>query len=220
MQVNLLEFWPKILEATWETLVMVGVSLVFAIIIGLPLGIALVVTRNNGILPNAPVFNVLNGIVNLFRSIPFIILLVVILPFTRFIVGSSIGTAAAIVPLVFFSGPFIARLVETSLLEIDEGVVEASEAMGATPSQIIFRVFLPEAFSSLILNITVATIGLVGASAMAGTVGGGGLGDLAISYGYQRFETDIMIATVVLLVVIVQIIQTLGNYFSRVVRRR
>ncbi|MCD5322117.1 MULTISPECIES: methionine ABC transporter permease [Pontibacillus] len=220
MQVELATFWPKILEATQETVVMVGIALLFAVVIGLPLGISLVVTRKNGLLENGPLFTVLNGVVNFFRSIPFIILLVAILPITRFIVGTSIGTAAAVVPLVFFSAPYIARLVESSLLEVNPGVVEAAESMGATPWQIILRVFLPEALSSLVLNITIATIGLVGASAMAGFVGGGGLGDLAIAYGYQRFETNVMIITVILLVIIVQTVQTLGNYVSKAVRRR
>lgn len=219
MQFDLSTFWPKILEATNETLLMVGISLVFATLIGLPLGVALVVTRPNGLLQNGPLFKVINGIVNFFRSIPFIILLVAILPLTRLIVGTSIGTAAAVVPLVLFSGPFIARLVESSLLEVEPGVVEATEAMGATPWQIVFRVLIPEALSSLVLNITIAAIGLVGASAMAGFVGGGGLGDLAIAYGYQRFETEVMIITVVLLVVIVQVIQTVGNQLSRKIRR-
>jgi len=219
MQVDLLTFWPKILEATNETLIMVSIALVFASLIGIPLGVALVTTRPNGLLQNGPVFKILNAIVNFFRSIPFIILLVAILPFTRLIVGTSIGTAAAVVPLVLFSGPFIARLVESSLLEVEPGVVEATEAMGATPWQIVFRVLIPEALSSLVLNITIAAIGLVGASAMAGFVGGGGLGDLAIAYGYQRFETEVMIITVLLLVVIVQVIQTVGNLLSRKIRR-
>ncbi|WP_277674563.1 methionine ABC transporter permease [Piscibacillus halophilus] len=219
MDVSVLELWPRIVEATNETILMVGISLLLACLIGIPLGIALVVTRENGLMESGPVFNVLNVIVNIFRSIPFIILLVAILPITRFIVGTSIGTAAAVVPLVFFSAPFVARLVESSLLEVSKGVVEAAQAMGATNWQIIFRVLLPEALSSIALNLTIATIGLVGASAMAGFVGGGGLGDLAISYGYQRFETDIMIATVVLLVVIVQIVQMIGNYLSKKLRR-
>ncbi|MGP4076806.1 methionine ABC transporter permease [Halobacillus sp. K22] len=220
MQVNLMDFWPRILEATNQTLLMVGISLLAATLIGLPLGIALVVTRDGGLLESKPIFNALSSVVNFFRSIPFIILLVAILPITRFIVGSSIGTAAAVVPLVIFSAPYIARLVESSLLEVKSGVIEAAEAMGASPWQIIARVYLPEALSSIVLNLTIATIGLVGASAMAGFVGGGGLGDLAISYGYQRFETDIMIATVLLLVVIVQITQTVGNFVSKKIRRQ
>ncbi|SEH49312.1 D-methionine transport system permease protein [Halobacillus karajensis] len=220
MQVNLMEFWPRIWEATYQTLLMVGISLFAATLIGLPLGIILVVTRHGGLLENKPFFNGFSTVVNFFRSIPFIILLVAILPFTRLIVGSSIGTAAAVVPLVIFSAPYIARLVESSLLEVKPGVIEAAESMGATPWQIVRRVYIPEALSSIILNLTIATIGLVGASAMAGFVGGGGLGDLAISYGYQRFETDIMIATVLLLVFIVQITQTVGNFASKKIRRQ
>ncbi|MFC4558350.1 methionine ABC transporter permease [Virgibacillus kekensis] len=220
MQVNLMEFWPRIWEATYQTLVMVGISLVAAALIGLPLGILLVVTRKGGLLENMPVFNGFSTVVNFFRSIPFIILLVAILPFTRLIVGTSIGTAAAVVPLVIFSAPYISRLVESSLLEVKPGVIEAAEAMGATPWQIIWRVYIPEGLSSITLNLTIATIGLVGASAMAGFVGGGGLGDLAIAYGYQRFETDIMIVTVLLLVLIVQLTQTIGNFLSKKVRRQ
>lgn len=219
MDVSVLDLLPRIIEATNETLLMVFISLALACLIGIPLGVALVVTRGQGLMENGAVFNVLNVIVNIFRSIPFIILLVAILPITRFIVGTSIGTAAAVVPLVFFAAPFVARLVESSLLEVNKGVVEAAQAMGASNWQIIFRVLLPEALSSITLNLTIATIGLVGASAMAGFVGGGGLGDLAISYGYQRFETDIMIATVVLLVVLVQIVQMIGNYLSKKLRR-
>ncbi|MGP4071145.1 methionine ABC transporter permease [Piscibacillus sp. B03] len=219
MDVNIVEMMPRIIEATNETLLMVFISLALACLIGIPLGVALVATREHGLMENGAIFNVLNVIVNIFRSIPFIILLVAILPITRFIVGTSIGTAAAVVPLVFFAAPFVARLVESSLLEVNNGVVEAAQAMGASNWQIIFRVLLPEALSSITLNLTIATIGLVGASAMAGFVGGGGLGDLAISYGYQRFETDIMIATVVLLVVLVQIVQMIGNYLSKKLRR-
>jgi len=220
MDIDLMTFWPRIVEATIETIQMVGFSLLFSLIIGLPLGVVLVVTRPGNLIGNKAFFTVLNGIINLLRSIPFIILLVAILPFTRIVVGTSIGTAAATVPLVVYAAPYIARLVESSLLEVSPGVIEAAEAMGATPRQIILRVLVPEAFSSLILNITIATVGLIGASAMAGFVGGGGLGDLAIAYGYQRFETDIMIVTVLLLVIIVQLVQTFGNKFSKSVRRR
>ncbi|MCP8615848.1 methionine ABC transporter permease [Salirhabdus salicampi] len=219
MEVDLIQFAPRIWEATVETLQMVSIALALASLIGFPLGIALVVTKANGLMENRAVFTVLNAIINIFRSIPFIILLVAILPVTRLIVGTSIGTAAAVVPLVFFTGPYIARLVESSLHDVNKGVIEAATAMGATNWQIIWRVYLPEALSSIALNITIATIGLVGASAMAGFVGGGGLGDLAISYGYQRFETNVMITTVVLLVVIVQIVQTIGNYLSKRLRR-
>jgi D-methionine transport system permease protein len=210
----------QIIEALIETIQMVGFSLFFSALLGLPLGILLYVTRKGQILENIPVFTVLNGIINIFRSIPFIILLVAIIPLTRLIVGTSIGTAAAIVPLVFYAGPYIARLVESSLLEIDEGVLEAAKAMGATPWQTIWRFLLPEALSSLVVNFTIATIGLIGASAMAGTVGGGGIGDLAITYGYQRFDTVTMIITVVILIIMVQGLQSLGNSLSKKIRRR
>ncbi|MDR4888310.1 methionine ABC transporter permease [Fredinandcohnia sp. QZ13] len=210
----------QIIEALIETIQMVAFSFIFSIILGLPLGILLFVTRKGQILENQPVFTVVNAIINIFRSIPFIILLVAIIPITRLIVGTSIGTAAAIVPLVFYAGPYIARLVESSLLEVDEGVLEAANAMGATPFQTIFRFLLPEALSSLVVNFTIATIGLIGASAMAGTVGGGGIGDLAITYGYQRFDTTTMIITVVILIVMVQGLQSFGNILSKKIRRR
>ncbi|OIN66859.1 methionine ABC transporter permease [Exiguobacterium sp. KRL4] len=215
MLVNYTDIWTAFLQ----TLTMVGLSLLFSTLIGLPLGILLVVTRKGALLEQIPFFNVLSGIVNIFRSVPFIILLVAIIPLTRLIVGSSIGTQAAIVPLVFYAAPYIARLIESSLLEVSTGVLEAAEAMGATPLQTIFRFLLPEALSSLVLNLTIATIGLIGASAMAGAIGGGGLGDLAITYGYQRFDTTVMIITVGILVILVQGLQTTGNLLARKIRR-
>lgn len=208
-----------ILNALWETLYMVSISLFFGGLLGIFLGILLVVTRKGHVLENKWVFSIVNPIVNIFRSIPFIILLVAIIPFTRIIVGTSIGTSAAIVPLVLHVGPYISRLVENSLLEVDEGIVEAAKAMGATPLQIIFKFLIPEAFASLILSITTATIGLIGATAMAGAIGGGGLGDVAITYGYQRFSTITIFATVIILVVIVQGVQSLGNILERKIRR-
>ncbi|MBO0997923.1 ABC transporter permease [Bacillus sp. SD075] len=208
-----------ILNALWETLYIVSISLFFGSIIGIFLGILLVVTRKGHIYENRFIFSIVNPIVNIFRSIPFIILLVAIIPFTRLIVGTSIGTTAAIVPLVLHIGPYISRLVENSLLEVDEGIIEAAKAMGATPLQIIFRFLMPEAFASLILSITTATIGLVGATAMAGAIGGGGLGDVAITYGYQRFSTITIFVTVVILVMVVQGVQSLGNIFERKIRR-
>ncbi|EIT85720.1 methionine ABC transporter permease [Fictibacillus macauensis ZFHKF-1] len=220
MQVDWNTFYQDMLEATGQTVTMVVFSLLFSVLIGIPLGIALVVTREGHLLQNKWLFRLLSIIINIFRSVPFIILMVAIIPFTRFIVGSSIGTAAAVVPLIVYAGPYIARLVETNLLDIDPGIIEAAEAMGATPWQTIFRIMLPEAFSSLVLSVTIATVGLVGASAMAGTIGGGGLGDLAISYGYQRFETDVMIVTVILLIVFVQGLQSIGNVLSKKLRRR
>jgi D-methionine transport system permease protein len=210
----------QIIEALIETIQMVAFSLLFSTILGLPLGILIVITRKGHLLENLPVFNVLNGIINIFRSVPFIILMVAIIPVTRLLVGTSIGTAAAVVPLVFYAGPYIARLIENSLLEVDPGVIEAAEAMGATPAQIIFKFLVPEALSSLVLALTIATVGLVGASAMAGAVGGGGLGDLAITYGYQRFDTTVMIITVAILVILVQGLQSFGNILSKRIRRR
>jgi D-methionine transport system permease protein len=210
----------QIIQALIETLQMVAFSLLFSAVLGVPLGIALVVTRKGHLLENAPVFNVLNSVINVFRSVPFIILLVAIIPLTRLIVGTSIGTAAAVVPLVFYAGPYIARLVENSLLEVDPGVIEAAESMGATPWQVVFKFILPEAMSSLILAFTIATVGLIGASAMAGAIGGGGLGDLAITYGYQRFDTQTMFITVGILIVMVQGLQSLGNITAKKIRRR
>ncbi|MED4025553.1 ABC transporter permease [Priestia megaterium] len=208
-----------ILAALWETLYMVSVSLLFGALLGIPLGILLVVTRKGHILENRVIFSILNPIVNIFRSIPFIILLVAIIPFTRFVVGTTIGTTAAIVPLVLHIGPYMARLVENSLLEVNEGIIEAAQAMGASKAQIVFRFLIPEAFPSLILSLTTVTIGLIGATAMAGAIGGGGLGDLAITYGYQRFSTITIVVTVVLLIIIVQGIQSLGNVIERKIRR-
>ncbi|CAG9623562.1 methionine ABC transporter permease [Sutcliffiella rhizosphaerae] len=210
----------QIVDALLETISMVSFSLLFSVIIGLPLGVLLVVTRKGHILENTFLFNLLNPVINVLRSIPFIILLVAIIPFTRFIVGTSIGTAAATVPLIFYAAPYFARLVENSLLEVEPGVLEAAEAMGATPRQIIFKFLLPEALSSLLLAVTIATIGLIGASAMAGAVGGGGLGDLAITYGYQQFDEITMFITVAILVVMVQAIQSTGNILSKRIRRR
>ncbi|MCG1023225.1 methionine ABC transporter permease [Sutcliffiella horikoshii] len=210
----------QIIDALLETLSMVSFSLLFSVLIGLPLGVLLVVTRKGHILENTVLFNFLNPVINVLRSIPFIILLVAIIPLTRLIVGTSIGTAAATVPLIFYAAPYFARLVENSLLEVEPGVLEAAEAMGATPRQIIFRFLLPEALSSLVLAITIATIGLIGASAMAGAVGGGGLGDLAITYGYQQFDEVTMFITVAILVVMVQAIQSSGNILSKKIRRR
>lgn len=208
-----------ILTSLWETLYMVSVSLVFGALIGIPLGILLVVTRKGHILENRFIFSIVNPVVNIFRSIPFIILLVAIIPFTRFIVGTSIGTTAAIVPLVLYIGPYMSRLVENSLLEVKDGIIEAAKAMGASPWQIIFRFLFPEAFPSLILSLTTVTIGLIGATAMAGAIGGGGLGDLAITYGYQRFSTITIVVTVVILVLVVQGIQALGNLLERKIRK-
>ncbi|MBN3525026.1 methionine ABC transporter permease [Paenibacillus apiarius] len=210
----------QVIQAIQETLQMVSISLLVGALIGIPLGLLLVLTRKGGILKNSAIFSVLNNVINIVRSLPFIILLVAIVPFTKFIVGTSIGTSAAIVPLIVYIAPYIARLVENSVLEVDQGIIEAAEAMGATPLQIIWHFILPEALSSLILSLTTATIGLIGATAMAGTVGGGGIGDLAISYGYERFNTAVIVITVIILIILVQGIQTLGNVLARKIRRQ
>lgn len=198
-----------------ETVYMVGVSTLFTILVGLPLGTILVITSNDHIMPMKGLNTVLSYIVNITRSFPFIILMISIFPITKFIVGKKIGTTAAIVPLVVAAVPFFARLVETSLREIPWGIIEAALSMGSTTMQIIRKVMIPEALSSIVLGITTTVISILGYSAMAGSIGGGGLGDLAIMYGYQRWRTDIMIITVIALIIIVQIVQTIGNTIAR-----
>lgn len=209
------EMIELLIKSFWETGYMVVASTVLASLIGIPLGIILTVTRNEHILPNAVINSVLGVIVNATRSTPFIILMVAIIPLTRMLVGSSIGTTAAIVPLTISAAPFIARVIESSLLEIDHGVIEAAQSMGASPMQIIYKVLLPESLHSIVLGITLAVIALIGYSAMAGVLGGGGLGDLAIRYGYQRFQPDVMIVTVVILILMVQLIQFIGDTLSK-----
>lgn len=209
------EMIELLIKSFWETGYMVVASTVLASLIGIPLGIILTVTRNGHILPNAVINSVLGVIVNATRSTPFIILMVAIIPLTRMLVGSSIGTTAAIVPLTISAAPFIARVIESSLLEIDHGVIEAAQSMGASPMQIIYKVLLPESLHSIVLGITLVVIALIGYSAMAGVLGGGGLGDLAIRYGYQRFQPDVMIVTVVILILMVQLIQFIGDTLSK-----
>lgn len=204
-----------LMKSFWETCYMVFSSTALSTLIGLPLGIILCVTRKDHILPNPTLNAVLGAIVNATRSTPFIILMVAIIPLTRLIVGSSIGTTAAIVPLTISAAPFIARIIESSLLEINLGIIEAAQAMGASPMQIITKVLIPESLHSIVLGITLAVISLIGYSAMAGTLGGGGLGDLAIRYGYQRFQMDVMIATVIVLIIMVQVMQSLGDNLSK-----
>ncbi|MDS1028999.1 methionine ABC transporter permease [Bacillota bacterium LX-D] len=207
-------------EATLQTLQMVILSVFFAYIFGIPLGITLVVTSPGHILQNKLINQVLGTITNIGRSFPFIILLVAIIPFTRMIVGTSIGTNAAIVPLVVAAIPFVGRMVETSLKEIEWGIIEAALAMGATPWQIIYKVLIPESLSSLILGATITAVTLVGYSAMAGVVGAEGLGDLAMRYGYYRYETGIMIITIILLIIIVQAMQMLGEYIAKKLNKK
>ena len=205
------EMMPLLTKALGETIYMVAISMLIASAIGIPLGVLLHVTAKGEFLDAPMVNRSIGAVVNAVRSIPFIILMVAIIPLTRLIVGSAIGTTAAMVPLVIASVPFIGRQVETSLREVPRGLVEAALSMGATPMQIITRVLLPESMPSIVSQLTTVIIALVGESAMAGAIGGGGLGDLAIRYGYQRFRPDIMIATVVILIVLVQLVQFLGN---------
>ena len=211
---------PLLTKALGETVYMVVVSMIVASLIGIPLGVLLATTAKGQILECMPLNRAIGAVVNALRSIPFIILMVAIIPFTRFIVGTSIGTTAAMVPLVIASVPFIGRQVETSLREVPHGLIEAALAMGATPMQIITRVLLPESMPGIVSQLTTVIIALVGESAMAGAIGGGGLGDLAIRYGYQRFRPDIMIATVVILIVLVQLVQFAGNALAARLNKR
>ena len=208
------ETLPLLAKALGETLYMVIISMVISSAIGIPLGVLLHVTAEGEIL-DAPLLNrVVGAVVNAVRSVPFIILMVAIIPLTRLIVGSAIGTTAAMVPLVIASIPFIGRQVETTLREVPHGLIEAALSMGATPMQIIMHVLLPESMPGIVSQLTTVVIALVGESAMAGAIGGGGLGDLAIRYGYQRFRPDIMIATVIILIVLVQLVQLAGNHLA------
>ena len=212
-------FWAKygsdLLKGTWDTLVMTGISTIFAYLIGLPLGVILTITQPNGIRPNRAVNQILGWIVNVGRSLPFIILMVAIMPFTKLIVGTKIGVKGAIVPLIVSAAPFIARMVETSLAEVESGVVEAAQSMGASTFQIIWKVYLPEAKPSLVLGGAISIVTILAYTAIAGSVGGGGLGDIAIRYGYYRWQGDVMWVTVILLVALVQILQGIGMLFSK-----
>ena len=211
---------PLLSKALGETVYMVVVSMIVATIIGVPLGVLLHTTSKGQILESPAVNRVVGAVVNAVRSIPFIIMLVAIIPFTRLLVGTAIGTTAAMVPLVIAAIPFIGRQVETSLKEVPFGLVEAAQSMGATPAQIIWKVLLPESMSSIVAQLTTVIISLVGESAMAGAVGGGGLGDLAIRYGYQRFRPEIMLATVIILIVLVQLVQFVGNTLAKRLDKR
>ncbi len=199
-------------SATVETLIMVLASTLFSLLLGLPLGILLCVTDPaGGILPRRLLYQVLSRIVNILRSFPFIILIILLIPLSRLIVGTSIGTTATIVPLSIAAAPFVARIIETALKEVEPGVIQAARAMGSTTAQIIFKVLLPEAMPSLVSGMTLTIINLIGYSAMAGAIGGGGLGDLAIRYGYQRFRSDVMLAAVIVILVLVEVIQVAGS---------
>lgn len=207
-------------EGIGPTLYMTITSTLFAYVLGLPIGILLVVTAPGGLKPNTFLYKILDVMVNILRSIPFLILLIMAIPLTKLIVGKSYGPTATIVPLVIAAAPFVARMVESSLLEVDKGVIEAAQSMGASLWEIIWKVLLAEARTSLIVGATIALGTILGYSAMAGVVGGGGLGDIAIRYGYYRYETGIMIVTVVLLVILMQILQYIGTWLSKKIDRR
>ncbi|MGI4984902.1 MAG: methionine ABC transporter permease [Janthinobacterium lividum] len=209
------QMYDLFLSSFWETLIMVGISGLIGAALGIPLGIVLYLTDRRGVLSNRAVYGSLGIVVNAVRSTPFIILLVAVIPFTRLLVGSSIGTAAAVVPLTIAAAPFVARLVETALREVDHGLIEAAQSMGATTGQIVFKVLLPEALPGIIAGLTLTFVSLVGYSAMAGAIGGGGLGDLGIRYGYQRFLPEVMLVVVLILIVFVQAVQSLGDLLVR-----
>ena len=209
-----------IVRGIGETLYMTLTSTLFGYVLGLPMGILLVICARDGIRPNALVYKIFDLISNIFRSIPFLILLILVMPLTAKLVGKSYGSTATIVPLTFAAAPYIARMVESSLKEVDRGVIEAAQSMGASTWEIVWKVYLKEARTSLIVNATIATGTILGYSAMAGTVGGGGLGDIAIRYGYYRYQVDIMIVTVIILVLLVQLFQSIGMLISKKMDRR
>lgn len=208
-------FKEVLLPALIDTLYMVTLSTIFSVILGFISGVGLIVTGPKGLRPNHLVYKSLNLVINILRSFPFIILMISILPLTKFIVGTTIGTTAAIVPLTLGAAPFTARIIESALLEVDYGIIEAAKSFGAKTNQIIFKVMVKEAMPAMVLGITLIIINIIGFSAMAGIIGGGGLGDVAVKYGYYRFKVDIMIYTVVILILLVQIIQVLGNILYR-----
>lgn len=202
-----------LIAALKETLIMVFLSTIFSVILGFIPAIILTLTAKDGLKPNKAVYSILDFVVNTLRSFPFVILMVIIIPLTRLLVGKTYGTAAAIVPLTIAAAPFVSRVIESALREVDRGVIEAAKSFGASDTQIIFKVMLKEAVPSIVSGITLTVISIVGYSAMAGTLGGGGLGDVAIRYGYQRFETKMMVITCIILIIVVQVLQILGNYF-------
>lgn len=220
MKVDWLTFWPRLVEATGETLYMVSSTLFFGTILGLTLGVLLYVSRDNHLLENKFVFNSLNFLINLIRPIPFIIFILMISPVTRQVIGTTIGTTAAIFPMTIVASFSIARIVENNLISIDTGVIEAAQSMGAGPVRIIFTVLIPEALGPLILGLTFMTISLIDFSAVAGIVGGGGLGHVAMTYGYQRYDVSVITVTVLILIILVHGAQWLGNTVSKKIMRR
>ena len=214
------EYGPILADAMSDTLIIVLISTFFAYLLGLPLGVILTITQPHGICPNRSLNCILGGIINIGRSIPFLILMVAIFPFTRLVVGTSVGVRGAIVPLVVSAAPFIARMVETSMAEVDAGVIEAAQSMGASPFQIVWKVYLPESMPSLLLGGAISVVTILAYTAIAGSVGAGGLGDLAIRYGHARRETGVMLVTVILLIILVQIVQFVFNRVSAKVDKR
>ncbi len=204
-----------LLNATLTTIYMVAAASIIATLVGLPLGVILYATRKGNILEHPVIYQILAGIVNVTRSIPFIILMIAVIPLTRFLVGTSIGVNAAIVPLSLCAIPFIARVIENALLEVNKGLIEAAHAMGATSWQIIIKILIPESLPSIINGLTLTIVNLIGYSAMAGAVGGGGLGDLAIRYGYHRFDAGVMLITIIIMVILVQVIQLIGDKLTK-----
>ena len=213
---DLISALPGMPTALWETFYVTVLSTALSLLIGLPLGVLLVTGEKNGVLPlPAWLMHVLNAVINLFRSIPFLILMIMVLPLSRAIIGTAVGTTATIVPLVAAAFPFVARLVESSLRELDSNIIEAAQSMGATPSQIIWKVMIPESIPSLIQNVTIALTTILGYSAMSGIIGGGGLGKIAIDYGYYRYKYLVMFVAVIILILLVQLFQSLGTYLAK-----
>ncbi|WP_193745757.1 methionine ABC transporter permease [Dickeya dadantii] len=210
------DFFPIMLNATLETLYMVGLAALFTVLVGLPTGVLLFISRQSGIMPLPRVNAVLGGVINVGRSLPFVVLLIALIPFTRWVVGTTLGSTAAVVPITVGAFPFFARIVENALAEVDRGRIEAVVSMGGTVWHVITKALLPEAMPSILAGITLTVVMLIGFSSMAGVIGGGGLGDLAIRYGYQRFNQQVMAGTVIVLVLLVQLVQSLGD---RLVRR-
>jgi D-methionine transport system permease protein len=217
---NVITYWDYIVKATWETIYMVGLSLLFSALLGIPLGVLLVITSPGHLLPLAKLNAILGGIVNIFRSIPYIVLVLLLIPFAKWVLGTSIGTNAAIISLVAGSAPFIARLVETALRDVSRGVIEAAQAMGANLYQIVAKVLIPEAMPAIISGLTVTMVGLIGYSAMAGVIGAGGLGAMAYTHGFNGYKPDIMYFITILLVILVQVVQSFGDWASRKIDKR
>ena len=211
---------PLMMGGVRDTLYMTVVSTAFAYLLGLPLAIALVLTSPKGLAPRPLIYRVMDAVVNIFRSIPFLILMILVIPLTRMIAGKAYGSTATIVPLVIAAAPYVARMIESSLLEVDPGVIEAAQSMGASIPEIIFKVIIPEAKTSLIVGATISSGTILGYSAMSGAIGGGGLGQIAISYGYNRYQTDVLLVTVILLIILMQLIQIVGMYISRKTDKR